>query len=145
MRSSRKLSPKFPITSLSTWLSILLSSPNCRMINQSCLIPILKGSDSGLKAAERAHYFMFWALPYCDAPEPAHIKKYMICKIGIAGVGYMFFTENGILQKGDGSYPFRPGHYRWHGPMHKCMRGKDHANTTEYLIYLFEDEYSEIV
>ena len=48
IRSSRKLSPKFPITSLSTWLSILLSSPNCRMTNQSCLIPILKGSDSGL-------------------------------------------------------------------------------------------------
>ena len=98
-----------------------------------------------IKAAERAHYFMFWAPPYCDAPETAHIKKYMICKIGIAGVGYMFLTENGILQTGDGSDAFRPGHYRWHGPMHKCMQGKDHANSTEYLICFFEDEYSEIV
>ncbi len=35
-----------------------------------------------ITAAERAHYFMSWAPPYCDAPEPApHIKKYMICKL----------------------------------------------------------------
>ena len=93
-----------------------------------------------IKAAERAHYFMSWAPPYCDAPEQTHIEKYMICKIGSTGVGYMFLTENGILQKG-----VRPGRYRWHGPVHRCMKGQDHANSTEYLICFFEDEYSEIV
>ena len=64
-----------------------------------------------IKAAERAHYFMTWAPPYCEAPDESHIKKYMICKIDITGVGYMFLTENNILQKGDGSEPFRPGPY----------------------------------
>ena len=98
-----------------------------------------------IKTAERAHYFMSWALPYCEAPDQSHIKKYMICKIGITGVGYMFLTENNILQKGDGADPFRPGHYHWHGPMHKCMHGKDPASNIEYLIYRFEDEYSEFV
>ena len=75
-----------------------------------------------IKAAEHAHYFMSWAPPYCDAPE--HIKKYMMCKIGIAGVGYMYLTENNILRKGDGT---------------------DSVSGTEYLICFFEDEYSEIV
>ena len=38
----------------------------------------------------------------------------MICKIGSTGVGYMFLTENGILQKGA-----RSGRYRWHGPVQR--------------------------
>ena len=119
-----------------------------RTLNLSCPIHIQKGSDWGQilsKAAERAHYFMSWAPPYCDAPEPTHIKKYMICKISITGVGYMYLTENKILQKGDGTDPFRPGYYRWHGPMHKRLEGKDHSSGTEYLICFFEEEYSEIV
>ncbi len=57
--------------------------------------PILPDPYSGrfglrsdpIKAAERAHYFLSWAPPYCDAPDQPHIKKYMICKIGITGVG----------------------------------------------------------
>ncbi len=57
----------------------------------------------------------------------------------------MFLTENNILQKGDGSDPFRPGHYRWYGPLHKRMLGKDPVSNIEYLICRFEDEYSEIV
>ncbi len=52
-----------------------------------------------IKAAERAHYFMSWAPPYCEAPGQSHIKKYMICKIGITGVGYMFLTENNIHRR----------------------------------------------
>ena len=96
-----------------------------------------------IKAAERPNYFMTWAPPYCEAPDQSHIKKYMICKIGITGVGYM--SENNILQKGDGSDPFRPGHYRWHGPLQKSLHGKDQASNIEYLICSFEDEYSEFV
>ena len=52
-----------------------------------------------LKAAERAHYFMFWVPSQDTAPEEIHIKKYMFCKIGFASIGYMHLMENGTLQK----------------------------------------------
>ena len=90
-----------------------------------------------IKASERAHYFMSWT-------QENHIKKYMICQIHISAIGYMYLMENNILQKGDGSDPFRPGYFRWYGPLHKHLYGKDQWNK-EFLIYNFDEEYFEIV
>ena len=98
-----------------------------------------------IKAAERARYFMSWAPPDHSPPEQTHIKKCMICTFGITSIGYMHLMENGTLQKGDGHNPFRTGYYRWHGPMHRCMKGRDEAQNTEHLLGLFENEYTEII
>ena len=115
--------------------------------------PILPDPDSErfglradpLKAAERAHYFMSWTPSQDTAPEQIHIKKYMICKIGFTGIGYMHLMETGTLQKGDGSNAFRNGYYRWHGPLYRRMRGREHLQGTEHLLCMIEDEYTELV
>ncbi len=99
---SRKLRPKFPIISPYMWLSISLSSPNSRMTCQSCLTPILKGSDSGQILSKQLNVLttLCPGPPDHSPPEQTDIKKYMICKIGITSIGYMYLMENGILQKG---------------------------------------------
>ena len=105
--------PQETLPKVSNYLSLYVAlNPTqfAQLQNDQPILPDPYSERFAIKAAERACYFMSWAPSYCDAPEPTQIKKYMICKIGIAGVGYMFLTQNGILQKGDGSDPFRPGY-----------------------------------
>ena len=96
-----------------------------------------------LKAAERAHYCVSWAPSQDTAPEEIHIKKYMLCKIGFTDIGYMHLMETGTFPKGDGFNAFRNGHYRWHGPLYRRMRGKYQQNF-EHLLCMTEDEHTEI-